>query len=76
LHAATAAIRSDLDKRRLIDQAKAFLMKNRKLAEPDAFRFIQKQSMDRRLPMRKIAEAIVLSYGLESSTAAESSVVK
>jgi AmiR/NasT family two-component response regulator len=51
-------------------------MKNRKMAEPDAFRFIQKQSMDRRLPMRQIAEAIVLSYGLENTTASESSVAK
>jgi GAF domain-containing protein len=68
LHSATAAIRNDLDKRKLIDKAKAFLMKNRKLTEPEAFRFIQKQSMNRRLPMRQIAEAIVLSYDLEGGS--------
>ena len=72
LQAATAAIRTDLDKRRVVDQAKAILIEQRKMSEPEAFRFIQKQSMDRRVPMRAIAEAITLSYNLDNKDVSSS----
>jgi len=50
-----------LETRKLVERAKASLMKTRGLAEAEAFREIQKQSMDRRKTMKEIAEAILLA---------------
>jgi signal transduction protein with GAF and PtsI domain len=47
--------------RKLVEQAKGYLMKTKKLTEDDAFRFLQRQSMDLRKSMREIAEAILLA---------------
>ena len=41
-------------------------MKNQNLSEEEAFRKIQKQSMNTRRSMREIAEAIILAKELES----------
>jgi GAF domain-containing protein len=61
LQAATAAIAEDLANRKIISHAKTLLMKKRKMDEPTAHRFLQKESMNRRKPMREIAEALLLS---------------
>ena len=45
--------------RKRVDRAKGVLMKKLGLSEPDAFRWIQKTSMDRRLSMREVADAVV-----------------
>lgn len=45
--------------RKLIERAKGILMTRRQLSEPEAFRFLQRQSQDRRMPMAKLAESIV-----------------
>lgn len=47
--------------RKLVEQAKGYLMRTKKLNEAEAFRFIQRQSMDLRKSMREIAEAILLA---------------
>lgn len=47
--------------RKLVEQAKGYLMKTKKLTEEEAFRFLQRQSMDLRKSMREIAEAILLA---------------
>ncbi|MBA2251527.1 MAG: GAF and ANTAR domain-containing protein [Nitrospirales bacterium] len=47
--------------RKLVEQAKGYLMKTKKLSEEEAFRFLQRQSMDLRKSMREIAEAILLA---------------
>jgi len=65
LHAATAAIMEDLESRKIIGKAKTMLMKKRRIDEPTAHRFLQKESMNRRRPMREIAEAIILSEELQ-----------
>lgn len=67
LQAATAAIAEDLENRKIIGRAKAMLMKSRKLDEPGAHRFLQKESMNRRRPMREIAEALLLSDDLKEN---------
>ena len=66
LQAATAAFQEDLENRKLVAKAKAILMKKRGLDEPGAHRFIQKESMNRRKPMKEIAEAILLSEDMQS----------
>ena len=67
LQAATAAIAEDLENRKIISRAKVLIMKKRKLDEPGAHRFLQKESMNRRKPMREIAEALLLSEDLRES---------
>ena len=47
--------------RKLVEQAKGYLMKTKRLTEEEAFRFLQRQSMDLRKSMRDIAEAILLA---------------
>jgi GAF domain-containing protein len=68
LQAATAAIAEDLANRKVISRAKSLLMKKRKMDEPAAHRFLQKESMNRRKPMREIAEALLLSEDLKESS--------
>ncbi|MBV7411981.1 response regulator [Dermabacteraceae bacterium TAE3-ERU27] len=45
--------------RKRVDRAKGLLMTNMGLSEPEAFRWIQKTSMDRRLTMREVADAVI-----------------
>ncbi len=48
-----------LRERKLIERAKGILMTRRGLSEPEAFRMLQRQSQDKRMPMAKLAESIV-----------------
>ena len=52
-------LNSTLRERKLIEQAKGILMTRKQLTESDAFRQLQRQSQDRRIPMAKLAESIV-----------------
>ena len=52
-------LRERLEVRKLLDRAKGLLQSEHGLTEPEAFRWIQKTSMDRRLTMRKVAEAVI-----------------
>ena len=45
--------------RKAVDQAKGLLQEGLGLTEPEAFRWIQKASMDRRLTMHDVAQAII-----------------
>ncbi len=58
-------IEEELESRKLVERAKGILMKKRELSEEDAFRFIQKESMNRRTSMRRVAEAIILGEQLQ-----------
>jgi AmiR/NasT family two-component response regulator len=49
--------------RKLIDRAKGILNEKMGLTEPEAFRWIQKASMDRRLTMNEVAKTIVDQLG-------------
>ncbi len=42
-----------------MDRAKGLLNEKMGLSEPEAFRWIQKASMDRRLTMQDVAKAII-----------------
>jgi signal transduction protein with GAF and PtsI domain len=54
-------IQEELETRKLVEKAKDVLMTRRKMAGDEAFRWIQKRSMDSRKSIRVIAEAILLS---------------
>lgn len=48
--------------RKLVDRAKGILMESQSLTETEAFRRIQKMSMNNRKPMKAVAEAIILAH--------------
>ena len=45
--------------RKTLDRAKGLLQEKMKLSEPEAFRWIQKASMDRRLTMTEVSLAVI-----------------
>ncbi|MGC8837557.1 MAG: ANTAR domain-containing response regulator [Anaerolineae bacterium] len=51
-----------LETRKLVDRAKGILMDTQGLTEAEAFRRIQKMSMNTRKPMKEVAEAIILAH--------------
>ena len=48
-----------LETRKLLDRAKGILMKALNLSEPDAFSWIQKTAMDRRISMKEVAQGVI-----------------
>jgi two-component system, response regulator PdtaR len=60
-------LRETLEARKVIERAKGVLMDQYGLKEADAFRRIQKLSMDTRKSMREIAEAILLAREIDKS---------
>ncbi len=55
-------LKETLETRKVVDRAKGILMDTQGLTEHEAFRKIQKMSMNTRKPMKEIAEAIVLAH--------------
>lgn len=58
-----ADITERMETRKHVERAKGILMEKMQLNEPEAFRWIQKTSMDRRLTMREVAEAVIDQMG-------------
>ena len=56
----TKVIQEELETRKVVERAKGILMREQGMSEEEAFRKIQKQSMDLSKSMREIAEAIIL----------------
>ena len=54
-----ADLHDRLETRKLIDRAKGTLMKALNLSEPEAFSWIQRTAMDRRMSMKAVAEAVI-----------------
>lgn len=59
LESQIADLSDRLETRKAVDRAKGVLMSQLKLSEQNAFRWIQKTAMDRRLGMREVAEAVI-----------------
>lgn len=57
----TRVIEQEMKSRKVIERAKEILMHRRQMSGEDAYRWIQKRSMDTRKSMQDVAEAIVLS---------------
>ena len=57
----TRVIQEELETRKLVERSKEVLMRRMDLSADDAYRWIQKKSMDSRKPIRQVAEAILLS---------------
>ncbi|MBX9470828.1 MAG: response regulator [Chryseoglobus sp.] len=58
--------------RKLVDRAKGLLNERMGLSEPEAFRWIQKASMDRRTTMQAVAQAIIDQLGTKKDSAKKS----
>jgi response regulator NasT len=54
-----ADLHDRLETRKIIDRAKGVLMKALNLSEPEAFSWIQRAAMDRRLTMKEVANAVL-----------------
>lgn len=63
----TKVIQEELEGRKLIERAKEVLMHRKRLKGDEAYRWLQKHSMDTRKSMRQVAEAVILSDELSLS---------
>ena len=59
LEAEVADLYERLETRKVIDRAKGILMNALNLSEPEAFSWIQRAAMDRRITMKAVAEAVI-----------------
>ncbi len=59
LETEVADLHDRLETRKIIDRAKGILMQALNLTEPQAFSWIQKAAMDRRITMKEVAEAVI-----------------
>ena len=67
LEAEVLDLKERFEARKLIDRAKGILNEKMGLTEPEAFRWIQKASMDRRLSMQEVASAVIDQLGEKTS---------
>lgn len=63
LESEVADLTERFETRKRVDRAKGLLMTKMGLTEPESFRWIQKTSMDRRLTMREVADAVIEQVG-------------
>ena len=57
----TLALKEALELRKLVEKAKGILMKGRKISEEEAYKLMQKESMDLRKSLKEISEAIIIA---------------
>lgn len=63
LESEIADLNERFETRKLVDRAKGLLNEKMNLSEPEAFRWIQKASMDRRLTMQEVAQTVIEQLG-------------
>jgi response regulator NasT len=61
LESEVAGLTDRLETRKVVERAKGLLMARHSLTEPEAFRWIQRNAMDRRTPMKAVAQAVIES---------------
>lgn len=59
LETEVAGLAERLETRKSVERAKGLLMARHGLAEPEAFRWIQRNAMDRRTTMKAVAQAVI-----------------
>jgi response regulator NasT len=62
VHQEVQDLQNALETRKAIERAKGILMDTQDMDEAEAFRRIQKMSMNTRKPMKEVAEAIILAH--------------
>ncbi|MGO3328455.1 ANTAR domain-containing response regulator [Gordonia sp. (in: high G+C Gram-positive bacteria)] len=63
LEAEVADMSERFETRKVVEQAKGLLMAKHELTEPEAFRWIQRNAMDRRVTMKAVAQVVVETLG-------------
>jgi response regulator NasT len=69
LESEVGTLRDRLEVRKLLDRAKGLLQSQRGITEAEAFRWIQKTSMDRRMTMRAVSEEVLAAAAAEAAGA-------
>ena len=57
------SLAESLETRKILDRAKGLLQSRLSLDEPQAFRWLQKAAMDKRLSVRAVAESVIAELG-------------
>ncbi len=55
-------VQEELETRKKVERAKGILMKEQNLSEDEAYTLMRRSSMNRRVSMKEVAEAIILSF--------------
>jgi len=63
----TKIIQEELETRKKVEKAKGILMREKKISEDKAFSLMRNSSMNKRISMKDIAEAIILSYEIRGN---------
>tara|TARA_B100000315_G_scaffold245196_2_gene270804 strand:+ start:548 stop:1255 length:708 start_codon:yes stop_codon:yes gene_type:complete len=63
----TRIIQDELETRKKVEKAKGILMQEQSLSEAQAYQLIRKSSMDKRVAMKEIAEAIILAFEIKKA---------
>jgi signal transduction protein with GAF and PtsI domain len=58
----TKIVQEELESRKKVEKAKGILMKQQVLSEDEAYKLMRKSSMDKRVSMKEVAEAIILTF--------------
>ncbi|MBI4845818.1 MAG: GAF domain-containing protein [Candidatus Omnitrophica bacterium] len=61
----TKVVQEELETRKKVEKAKGILMREQNLNEEDAYNLLRKSSMSKRMHMKDIAGAIILSYEIK-----------
>jgi two-component system, response regulator PdtaR len=62
LEAEVGTLTDRLESRKVVERAKGFLQQHEDMSEPDAFRWLQRTAMERRMSMREVAEQVIARY--------------
>ena len=63
----TKIIQEELEARKKTEKAKGILMKEQNVSEEDAYNLIRKSSMNKRIHMEEVAEAIILAHEIKKT---------
>jgi len=67
VHQEVQDLQNALETRKVVERAKGILMDSQGMDEGEAFRKIQKMSMNTRKPMKEVADAIILAHDAANS---------
>ena len=62
MEAKQATVEEKIEEIRLVNRAKWLLIECLDMTEPEAHHYIEKQSMDRRISKREVAETVIKTY--------------
>src|ERR1700719_2859459 len=66
-----ATLSDRLETRKVVERAKGLLQTNQGMSEPEAFNWIQREAMDRRTTMKRVAEVVLETLDTPKDAASE-----